>query len=128
MHDMMTAIEASSTPIVALWINWMVLIFLLSIIFVWRHKTARYVLLAIILTGPIGYLVWSLTGKVHLIGIAHLIVWFPMAVYLYFNEFKQENFKWKSVYGVWLILLVTTIIISLVFDVRDIALVLMGQK
>ena len=128
MQEMMNAIEASSTPAVTMWINWMMVVFLLSIVFVWKHKPARLVLVAIILTGPLGFLVWSLTGKVHLIGIAHLLLWAPLAIYLYLRVISLEEFKIKSAYGVWVCLLMTTILISLIFDVRDIFLVLSGAK
>jgi hypothetical protein len=128
MQEMMSAIEASSTPAVTMWINWMMVVFLLSIIFVLKHKPARLVLLAIILTGPLGYVVWKLTGKVHLIGIAHIILWAPLAIYLFLRVISLDEFKLKNAYGIWLCLLVTTILISLIFDVRDIFLVLTGVK
>lgn len=128
MPEMMSAIEASSTPAVTMWINWMMVVFLLSIVFVWKYKPARLVLVAIILTGPLGFLVWSLTGKVHLIGIAHLILWAPLAIYLYSRVISFDGFKIQSAYGVWVCLLFITICISLIFDVRDIFMVLAGAK
>lgn len=128
MQEMLNAIEAGSTPAVALWINWMGLVFILSILFVWKYKPARFVLAAILLTGPLGYLIWALTDKIHLIGISHLLIWTPLLVYLYLKEIKSPEFKVQSVYGIWILLLSATIVVSLVFDVRDVFLVLTGAK
>lgn len=136
MQEMMSAIEASSTPAVAMWINWMGIVFLASLVFVWKRKTARFALLAIVLTLPAGILVWKLTGNVHLIGIAHILLWTPLAVIIYLREFCPTGtwpdvaFKdrFKSPYFIWVCLLFITICISLIFDVRDIFLVLSGAK
>jgi hypothetical protein len=44
------------------------------------------------------------------------------------KEVKSDGFKFQSPYGVWAMLLMTTIMISLLFDIRDIVLVGIGQK
>lgn len=72
--------------------------------------------------------VYHFSGSIHLLGIAHLIIWLPLFYYLVKFEILHEDFKYASAYGVWLSLLMATIVISLVFDVRDIALVAMGHK
>lgn len=110
------------------WINWMMLIFLLSVAFVWKHQAARYVLATFILTMPVGLLVFYLTNNAHLLGIAHLILWAPLLYALIKYEIKRTNFSFASYYGVWLGLLIATISISLVFDIRDIAMIALGYK
>ena len=72
--------------------------------------------------------VFYLTNTVHLIGIAHIIIWLPLLIFLYRVDFKSGSFKKISPHGIWAILLVTTIVISLIFDVRDIVLVSIGKK
>jgi len=128
MEEMELAINAATTPAVQIWMNWMILVFIVSIVFVWKYKAARIVLAAFILTLPIAMLIFNLSKSVHLIGIAHLIIWGPLAFYLIKYEIKSPPFNFKSVYGVWVILLLGTIAISLVFDVRDIILVMLGEK
>lgn len=81
-----------------------------------------------ILSGFAGLLVFKITGEVHLIGIAHLVLWLPLAIYLYFKVLKLRAFKLRSIYGLWIVLLMGTIVISLLLDIRDIALVLLGEK
>jgi len=132
MQELNAAMQAGTTQAVQYWMSWMVLVFLVSIFFVWKYKTARLTMLAMVLTVPIVLITWKLTKNVHLFGIAHLLVWTPLAVYIYMKEFKAVGGAFasglKSPYTLWLGLLFTTIVISLVFDVRDIALVLIGQK
>jgi len=134
MNELQTAMEVGSSDAVKMWINWMGIIFLSSLFFVWKRKPARYVLLAMLLTLPLGFAVWKVTNSIHLIGIAHLILWLPLVIYLYKTEFSGEALniaikeRLKRPYFIWVCLLFITICISLVFDVRDIALVLMGQK
>ena len=113
---------------VQIWMNWMMLIFLCSIIFVWKYRTARWVLAAFLLSMPMAMFIYYLTNTIHLLGIVHVIIWLPLLIFLYRTDFKSESFKKISPYGIWVILLATTIVISLIFDVRDIFLVSIGKK
>jgi hypothetical protein len=108
--------------------NWMLFIFLVSVAFVWKFKAARYVLITFILTMPVGMLVFYFTQNAHLLAIAHLILWTPLLFVLVKYEIKQDNFSFTSPYGIWLGLLMTTISISLIFDIRDIAMMVLGYK
>ncbi len=128
MEEMNSAILAATSPAVQMWMNWMILIFLASVLFVWKHISARYILAAILVSAPIALAVFKLTNHVHLIGITHIIVWLPLAIYLFKMEIIDKPDKLKNPYGIYLILLLSTVFISLVFDVRDIALVSIGLK
>ena len=113
---------------VQVWMNWMMFIFVASIFFVWKHNGARWTLLSFLLSMPVGMLVFYLSNTVHLLGIVHLLLWTPLLVYLLLKEVKSERFNFQSPYGIWVVLLMATITTSLLFDIRDIALVAMGQK
>lgn len=128
MTEMQAAIYEVATPIIQMWLFWIMAIFVISILFIWKHKAARFVLAAIVLTLPIALVIFKITKAVHLIGIAHIIVWGPLAFYLIKNEVMGGRFEVKSLYGIWMILLLSTIVISLLFDVRDVALVALGKK
>jgi hypothetical protein len=110
------------------WMNWMGLVFLFSIVFVWKKKAARYVLLAMLLPMLIGLLIFYWFETVHLMGVGHLLVWIPLFYYLLRCEIPKELFTFKSLYGVWMGLLMGTIAISVIFDIRDVVLVLVGSK
>jgi len=128
MDELNAAMQVGTSDIVKVWMNWMLLVFAASLLFVWKHKAARYVLLAFVLTGLVGYVIWKVSGNIHLLGIAHLLLWAPLAIYLYFVEIKSDSFNKRNPYAFWLSLLLVTILISLVFDVRDVFLVLTGVK
>lgn len=113
---------------VQIWMNWMMVVFLASILFVWKYKGARWVALSFILSMPLGMLVFYLSNTVHLLGIVHILLWTPILAYMILKEFKSDGFTFTSPYGVWVILLMSTIAISLVFDIRDIALISTGLK
>ena len=110
------------------WMNWMMFIFLVSVVFVWKFNAARYVFAAFILTMPVGLLVFYFTHNAHLLGITHLILWAPLLFGLLKYEIKRDDFSFASLYGIWLGLLMLTISISLVFDLRDIAMIALGYK
>lgn len=128
MEAMQNAITAVTTPAVQMWMNWMLVIFAASLLFVWKHTAARYALGAFVLSAVLGLLIFTMTGEPFLIGLSHILVWGPLAVYLYRTEYKRPGFRPKTVYGVWVLLLLATIVISLVFDVRDVALILLDSK
>lgn len=116
---MAAAIEAGSSPVVSLWINWMMVIFFASLLFVWKHPAARYALIVILLTLPAAVVLYTMSGKIHLIGLAHIIFWTPLFYYLLTREIRGSNFNLRTPFGAWVALLTATIFISLIFDVRD---------
>ncbi|NOZ54693.1 MAG: hypothetical protein GXP08_16415 [Gammaproteobacteria bacterium] len=63
-----------------------------------------------------------------LTGISHILVWIPLTYILIKRDLKNTSFKPTSPYGIWIMLLLGTIAISLIFDVRDITLVMLGMK
>jgi len=113
---------------VQMWMNWMMLIFLGSILFVRKYNTARWVLASILVSMPVALFVYYLTNTIHLLGIVHILLWSPLLVLIYRSDFKSGSLSKISPYGIWVILLTTTIVISLIFDVRDVFLVSIGQK
>lgn len=128
MEEMELAIKAGTSPAVQIWMNWMLSVFAATLLFAWKHKAARIILGVFVLTVPIALLVFNLSHSIHLIGIAHILAWGPLAFYLVKFELKSDSFQLKSPYGIWMILLLATIAISLAFDVRDVTLVLLGMK
>lgn len=122
------AMLRETTPIVQLWMNWMIGLFFASILFIFHKKSARYILSTILLTFVFATVIFYFTKNVHLFSVPHLILWAPLAVYLFKTEVRKPDFKLLSFYGIYLALLLTTISISLVFDVRDTILIAMGMK
>ena len=131
MEELNTAIEAGTSDGVKLWRNWMGVIFYPSILFVWKSWAARFALISFLLTMVFGIGIWMMTKNIHLLGLPHLVLWIPLAVFVFRRVLTHSTatsgnysgFLALAHYG-WAALLFATIAISLVFDVRDVALVL----
>jgi hypothetical protein len=128
MEEMEAAINATTSELVKIWMNWMMIIFLLSLIFTYKHVSARFIFVSLFITMPIAIWIFNITKSPYLVGASHIIVWLPLAIYLIKVEIINKLEKLKSVYGVYLILLLATITISLIFDIRDTTLILLGMK
>ena len=128
MLEMNEAINAASSPAVKIWMNWMLIVFAASLLFVWKHPPARWATGAFIVSMILGALIFKATSDPWLLGIGHLIAWTPLAIYLFLKVVRAPGFRPGSVYGVWVSLLLATIIISLLFDVRDVFQVLTGSR
>ncbi len=128
MDAMTQAVDAVTSATVKMWMNWMVFIFAASLLFVWKHVAARLALAAFILSALASWLVFDITAEPYLIGIGHLIMWGPLAVYILLMVIPSSEFKLPRPFSLWIVMLLATIAVSLVFDIRDIALVLMNKK
>lgn len=128
IFDEINSQMAELSSLVQVWINWMMILFGISVIFIRKNVAARFVLLAFLATMPSAFLIFYFFQNIHLFAIAHVIFWLPLLIYLFKFEIKSEFFNGKSFYGIWIYLLCITIGISLVFDFRDIVLVAMGKK
>lgn len=131
LQDINAAMETGTTALVKVWMNWMGLIFMASIFFVWKHWPARIAFLALIATGFAVINIWSQTKNVHLFGVAHILIWGPLAVYLWSQVISSKSraaAQTHKLYFIWAVLLFLTIVISLIFDVRDIYLVMKDLK
>ena len=124
MEEMEAAINAATSPAVKIWMNWMLIIFVSSIVFVWKHKTAWAVLVTLLLSLPIAIYIFEVTQSVPLIGLAHIALWPFLAIFLIITEVNGKTTQLKSPYGVYVVLLLITITISLFFDIRDAILIL----
>ncbi len=131
MSEMMDQINAQMEllpPLVQYWMKGMSLIFIVSLAFVWKKKAARYAFASMLLVIPVGLLAFYFSNNVHLMGVGHLLFWTPLLYYLFKYEIKSDEFTFKSAYGGWVVLIMVTIAISLIFDVRDVILVATGAK
>ncbi len=127
----MASMQVETNTATQIWMTWMGLVFFVSVLFMWRRMPARIVFLAMIATMASVLYIWTLTKNVHLFGVAHLLIWLPLAIYLWVSVLRKkarENYADKRQFYIWVWLLFVTIIVSLIFDVRDIYLVMMDLK
>ena len=109
------------SPALSWWIRWMIAIGYSSTVFaIAGHSAARWVLAAFVVNhvvaifGPIfGPLPPTSNG---LISLTHVVFWTPAVVIL---ARGLRTLNRQSVYGVWHLLALATMVISLLFDYRD---------
>jgi hypothetical protein len=111
------------------WLIWLMIgsIVLPVALLFWR-KT-RIAGLAALLTGIAGELgifwLFDRFGYIKLLGLPHLVLWTPLAIYLVLLLRRADLPKWPR----WItIVVLATIVISLAFDYLDALRYLMGER
>jgi len=103
---------------VQIWMRWLNIVFLLGVFFVRTHKTARWALVAYVISFPLAAPIFYFTRDVSMLGVPHLLFWAPLLLYIFSVEYRNAAFRLLSLYGVWIVLLSLTITISIVFDAK----------
>ena len=111
------------------WLNWLffgAFVLPLALLF-WKQSRiiALVTVVASVIAGAGVYWLFGQMGYVKLLGLPHIIVWGPLSFYLY-SRLKQPDMPiWpKRIVAVVLI----TILISLAFDVVDVARYILGNR
>lgn len=109
------------------WVNFMGLMFMLSVPFTFKNKQARVILLATLVAAPIIMMaLYAKFGYERILGLGHILAWTPALYYLY----KTRN-SWRGNTGIvskWLALTLVVMGISLVFDVADVIRYALGAR
>lgn len=107
------------------WVNFMGVVFFLAIPFAFVRVEARWALVVMALSLPAMLGLYAAVGFVRLLGIVHVVLWTPLAVYLW----RRRN-AWRmreTLAGKWIALLFVTILVSLAFDYSDVVRYLLGD-
>lgn len=134
MADFMQALQEASAaqdayvatlPVwVVYWMYWMLGILAVgSLVFSFFRVEARWLLLSFVLTLISTMALGMTVGWNKLWGVTHLVFWTPVVIYYIRRWPFVEK---KSVFGVWFVLALATMIVSLVFDAKDLVEYLMG--
>lgn len=114
---------------VGLWLNCLLFgAFILPLaLLIWRptRMAALLTLAAGIIAGISINWMYSRLGYVKLLGLPHIILWGPLVVYLITRMRREDIPKWP-----WRILfmIVATLLVSLAFDVVDVARYALGER
>ena len=117
---------------VKLWLFALNAVFLSGIAF-WEEDVARIVLAAWIATGPpLAALMIVQRGLTRLLGVAHLVPWLPLVVYLelrLLGSVSGPKITWEAdpVLFSWMLTLLAFIYVCLAFDVVDLLRWLRGE-
>ena len=112
---------------VRLWMGWMMALFLFAAIFARRDADARAILAAFILSMALGMGFFAVTRSVRMIAAGHLLVWTPLLVHLHKTRFNGGEQGPRGLRKAWLRALRLTVLTSLLFDLREVALHLYGR-
>jgi hypothetical protein len=112
-----------------LWVRWLGLVNLVGPLFFLRRPQARWVLAAMlfVMITNTSMMYFGGSGLVKALSIPHLIVWVPLVVYLA-NQFRTGKVEIGSAFGIWLFAVMVTNFVSSVFDFRDGAEYLLGDR
>ncbi len=108
------------------WLVFAVAVLPLALLF-WpqSRKVGLITVMASILTGAAVYGMFRQMGYVKLLGLPHLLIWGPLAVYLFRKQAKDA----MPIAARWIIRVVlVTLLISLAFDVVDVLRYMMGER
>ena len=110
-----------------LWFAWLGLVILILPLFFLKHRQGRVAALCAAAFIPLLLVALHLTGISFFISFLHLALWLPLLVYLA-RELRTKRIKPTSPIGMWACLALATLVVSLVFDVRDAARWLAGER
>ncbi len=111
------------------WLKWLLLgaIVLPLALLIWRQS--RIAAIAAIVAGVVGGFgtgwLYDKVGYVKLLGLPHIIMWTPLAIYLAIQIRRVDMPIWPRRI---MIVVLATILISLAFDYTDVARYLLGER
>ena len=101
----------------------MAVLFAAHLIFAFWRTEARWLLLAMVAALISTMALGMSVGWNKLWGVTHLVFWTPVVVYYIRRWPLVEK---RSAFGVWFVLALATMIVSLVFDAKDVVEYLLG--
>ena len=108
------------------WLGWMILVNLVvSSFYFRRNQEARLILFAFLTQGVIMVVIADTLGYVRLLGIAAVILWTPLMVYLFKRVTKVRH---DQRYFKYLITVLVTDCLSLVINYVDVGRYVLGER
>jgi len=111
------------------WVNWMSIAIVGSMIALLFSKTTRRDSAVILITSLAIFFMtmwlYQQIGFVRLLGIVHVVIWTPLAVY-FWRRLKIPAITAPFRQVIWVFL--ATIVVSLVFDYADVVRYLLGER
>ena len=115
--DIQAQLDALPT-LYRVWFAWLGLIVVILPFVFLKHRQGRVAMLFALAFIPLLLVVVHSTGITYVISFLHVALWLPLLWYLA-RELRAERVNILSPFGLWMNVAVATLIISLVFDVRD---------
>lgn len=119
--------QIQSLPLLMLvWLRLLGALNLSSVFFI-RRIQARWVLGAMLFVAATNVPMFLSMGLVKLGSIPHLVVWIPLVVWLA-GQLRTGKVDIRSTFGVWCFAVMLVDLVSVVFDLRDGAQYLLGDR
>jgi len=112
---------------VGIWVNWLVLINMIGLVYVIWRVEARWAVIAMVANGFFINWLYGEVGYVRLLGLSHVIFWTPLVFYIW-HRLAFVPLRSPYGYGYYLRILLATNAISLVMDYLDVARYLLGDQ
>lgn len=106
------------------WIAWLGVVNVAAVAF-WSEDEARWVLAAFVGAFVAMQVLYQLNGYNRFLGLAHIVFWVPLLIYLYGKLSKVVG---PRLFETWLRVLMATNGVSLVIDVVDVLRYLAGDR
>ena len=115
------------------WINWIGVINIAAVVFFarWRegrlrfgHIEAVYILAALVAVIVAIEILFRQFGYTRILGLSHVLIWTPLAIYLWRRLSLHPR---NTVFGIYLRVLLVTIVVALAFDYADVVRFLTGD-
>ena len=122
------SLQTDAQPLVLqLWLNWLLFVNIIPSLFFLRHPQARYVLLAVVVMLAFNVPLALTFGFGKVLALPHIIVWVPLVLYL-LRQWRARQIADLPLLKAWLLAVIGTNVISLVFDIRDAFLFIAGDR
>lgn len=105
-----------------IWINWMVIINIAGVAFIWKRAEPRWVVAAFLSSAIFMNFLYSIYGYQKILGAAHIVFWTPLLIYLFQRRTQIGRYGMTAIY---LGVVFATNFVSLLIDVVDVTLFLL---
>lgn len=104
-----------------IWSHFVDVVFILSLIFLWRHWGARFALAAFVTNRILFFqlitYVQSPFQMTYLLFVQHLFLWLPVVFYICLKELSGDPLNFKKPYTLWSLLLIAVITVCVLMDI-----------
>jgi hypothetical protein len=114
----------NQTPLLVVWVTWLMIVNTASVLFLRRHVEARWVLGAWVVNFGLMSALFAAFGFTRILGLAHVLVWTPLLVYLWR---RSPGARGGSLFAAWIVTLFVSNAISVIIDYVDVARFLLGD-
>lgn len=124
MKMLMDAVRAEAPPLVMVWPNFMTLVLVVGgALFTPNHTTALLVFLSATVSLVVAIILYDKFRNIYVVGVTHIPLWGPLVTYIIVTEFVGGRADFSQPYMIRVATAPLVMIMSLIFDVRDLYLV-----